>query len=686
MNTAVVPTSVLSFGEGITLALQGKAAVPHRTAQYRAKPLWLKPWLLALVAATLFMGLTAPVEAEFPDTLTTDSLNGRNGIRLFGSQDKDYFGASVAAGDVNGDGLPDVFVGAYRMNTSNGNGSGYVLFGSRAGFPASLIVTALNGSNGFRVDGAANGYSGASVSSGDFNGDGIDDLIIAPGWGYLTPAASGVNPPTYVVFGSRAGFPAVLPLASLDGTNGFAILCLLPGDPVGRLFNLRTSRAGDINGDGLEDVVIGDSGRVFVVYGRSAGFPATLSMAALDGTNGFTIDRGLIGPDLFGRAVGAAGDINGDGLDDLIIGAPNAPSAVGLGKAFVLFGKSTGFPAQVHMTDLDGSDGIALYGAGGSQMGYSVDGAGDVNGDGLDDVIIGNVEGESYETNANNGTAIVLFGRDQGFPTDANGNLNMQIELGSDRARRLSSTASNYQRLGESVSGAGDFNGDGVDDFLVGGVEYLPRAYIVFGKSGEFPAEMLAWTSIINGLHGDNGFILNASGGDGYLGSSVSEIGDFNGDGVDDVIVGAHASQYNTIPGSAAVLFGGLSGLGEVPVAGLSQASLDFGNVRLGQASPTQTITLQNTGYVHTLALGALTLSGPNTSDFALINNTCSNQTLAQDATCTFQIAMTPSAQGARDAQVDIPSNAPSGPNAVTLEGSGFVPPDGVFVNGFEGV
>ena len=133
------------------------------------------------------------------------------------------------------------------------------------------------------------------------------------------------------------------------------------------------------------------------------------------------------------------------------------------------------------------------------------------------------------------------------------------------------------------------------------------------------------------------------------------------------------------------MLFGGLTGPGEVPVAGLSQTALDFGDVLLGQTSPVQTVTLQNIGYVHALVLGPLALSGADAGDFSLSNDSCSNQTLAQDATCSFDIALTPGGTGARSALVDIPSNAPSGPDVVALDGVGAVLPDALFSDGFEG-
>jgi hypothetical protein len=491
---------------------------------------------------------------------------GENVLEVIGTSDDEWLGYSVSsAGDVNGDGINDLIIGSPSKDSLDEfqAGAAYILFGRADGsFPT---TDELDGTQGFAVFGKRlNDRLGASVSAaGDINGDGFADIIIgAPGVDIGMPPGMGANDKpwcgvtenqpfhgnggeAYVIYGSNNAFPAYLSACDIDGTNGFIIQGKFRNNNLGN----SVSYAGDVNNDGFSDVIVGaqyanpsdifNAGEAYVIFGGATD-PDTpvLSINALTGKNGFIIEGGAERIEL-GTSVSFAGDLNNDGIDDVIVGAPNAVNSDGVssGAAYVVYGKSTEvsqFDLRVKTAELSGADGFSIFGNDRSRLGFSVAYAGDVNGDTIDDVIIG-APRANVSPIFGSGDAYIVYGTQGDAPFSPLSTLDTGITTIVGKA--------SIDGFGYSVKSAGDVNGDGIDDVIIGapyGTDgYNAEAYVVYGSTAEAFLPEVMNAADLNESVGMTIPILaeDFDGSNGYR-ISVSSAGDLNGDGKADLIVG----------------------------------------------------------------------------------------------------------------------------------------------------
>lgn len=466
--------------------------------------------------------------------LSLSNIRGSAGFTITGASSSGI--GAGPAGDVNGDGIEDLLL------------PGAVIFGSKERRASVLPLKSLNGKNGFTITSCYGDYGATAV--GDFNGDGFDDIGVGCEFedGDRLRDAGGA----YVIFGHSGPFPETVRVTQLDEGAGLRIA---GSQRLGRL-GASVSGGGDVNGDGFDDFIIGApgeapaagprrAGAVYVLFGKAGGFPAELSAATLAAPDGFRIN-GVNHNEMLGSAIAAGADLNADGVDDIVLG----PLADGWSRAdragYVMFGAKTAFPSVIAASALSGTKGFRVGGLPRTHdFGFRISVGGDVNGDGIDDVLFGAQYRNSY--------AYVILGRRRPFPSY----VNVTKLNGLDGFSVVAPSADEIRS--DDMAIVGDLNGDGAAELAMGlpmnsfqGSQDQPEgaAIIAYGRKSRRIGDMN-----LSLLPPEKGFRIDGAEEGDDAGRCVAGVGDINGDGFGDMAICSTFGRRNI--GTVTILYGG---------------------------------------------------------------------------------------------------------------------------------
>ncbi len=418
-----------------------------------------------------------------------------------GKQSTQRYGEQVTMeGDYNGDGYKDLAVGAPKTDSGQtNNGRAYLYLGSDTGLTDTAVWTATCDSG--------DAFFGGDLSyAGNVDDDGYDDLIVGASEMDSNMTDRGA---AFLYRGNASG---------LEDTASWVAY----GEQAYALFGYSVSNAGDVNDDGYDDVMVGayqqdslksDAGRAYVFHGGSNGLSSTADwVEGIHESNAW-----------FGQSVSYAGDLNDDGYDDVVVGAPKKGNGTdNYGRVYFYYGTSSGLPdtSSYWLTPPTSSD---------AQVGRTVTDAGDIDNDGYDDVVIG-TDGDGAGGYFAAGKAWALHGSSSGIQYPSS----LRWEFAPN---------DNYMRFADDLANAGDINGDGHSDLIGGAPDHSSdrgKLYLFTGSDTGY-ADMP--TSTYEGPQIQSWF------------STAVSAGDANSDGKPDIAVGAHSYSGSLSESGKAFVF-----------------------------------------------------------------------------------------------------------------------------------
>ncbi|MEK7083834.1 MAG: fibronectin type III domain-containing protein, partial [Patescibacteria group bacterium] len=433
------------------------------------------------------------------------------------------------AGDVNGDGYGDIIFGASSNDQSGSSaGKAYLIFGKSSGWAMDVTATGSANIAASFLGEAASDFAGQSVAGiGDVNSDGLKDFAV----GAIQNDENGSNAgQAYIMFGKTSGWALDRSLASVANAS---FLGSDAGDQAGDWMD----GVGDVNGDGIDDVLLCSStedeggvnniGQCYMILGKTSGWAMDQNLGSPS-----VISKAWIGTsanDLLGISASGIGDINGDGKKDFAIGATqNDDAGTDRGQVYIFFGTTTAWNGT-SSTAYAGSDATFVGEQDSSFAGFDIAGAGDMNGDGIDDMAV-TANGYDNGATADVGKVYIIFGKTSGW---AKG-----VSLAAADASYMGEAASDFlQRL----IGGGDVNNDGYTDILVSAESNdeagtsAGQTYVIFGRSGGWQNNSTI-TSSTASFWGEEP--------SDFAGRRLA-MGDVTGDYVPDFLIGAYGNDAN---------------------------------------------------------------------------------------------------------------------------------------------